>query len=55
MLTEDTIIVLGDGILSKIKYDFNYKYSLYDFFKTLFIQEQTAKKQLCEQLYKKLS
>lgn len=48
------LLIFGDGVLSRIKYDFNYKYDSYEFFKARFLRNEILKKELEKQLYKKV-
>lgn len=55
MLRNDKIFIkLGDGLLSKVKYDFNFTYDRYNFLKSFFQDKLTLKSFISKQLYKKL-
>lgn len=52
--TEKILTDFGDGVMSKLKYNAVFKYSMYGFFKALFIKKQKDKIKLAESLYKQI-
>jgi hypothetical protein len=46
------IIMLGNGLLSRIKYGFSFSYDQYDFIKTLHEKEQKTEIKTHKTLYK---
>lgn len=49
----NNILKFGNGLLSKKKYDFNYKYDAFDFLKSKFLQKMENKKMILKNIYKK--
>lgn len=45
------LIILGDSVLAAIKYEINFKYSVFDFFKTQQNKSKTLEKKLLKYLY----